>query len=395
MMESGDENYQELVEINQSIAELRDYVLDMFSMCPPIVCDWYLMSEERQELALDAVDSVLNIAETDGILHYPCLRDWNNARYIPGYGLLPVPEPRKSSVTGDSLRKMINILELIRDLIINDQRTTKRDIYYQMFVNFSSQIEVDRLVAISVALLQVPRLFLGVMATSKGLVVGDLKYTNVEGVTVDCNLAVGGDTIPQDVSSIHVTCSDARFILVVEKDAVFQRLLEEGILTSVLAPLIMITGKGVPDLATRQLLYHLSSYLRIPVIILTDCDPYGMDIFLMYKYGSLAMTWANEPLAVPSSVWLGLLPTDLDEFNISSDCMKPHSDQDHKKMLELNKRAYLDPDQFDDCEELKIQLETMWKVGRKAEIQQLVDIADPGFLTHQFLPRKIARCSWV
>ena len=42
MMESGDENYQELVEINQSIAELRDYVLDMFSMCPPIVCDWLL-----------------------------------------------------------------------------------------------------------------------------------------------------------------------------------------------------------------------------------------------------------------------------------------------------------------------------------------------------------------
>ena len=55
----------------------------------------------------------------------------------------------------------------------------------------------------------------------------------------------------------------------------------------------------------------------------------------------------------------------MDEFNISSDCMKPHSDQDHKKMLELNKRAYLDPDQFDDCEELKIQLETMWKVGRR------------------------------
>ena len=52
--------------------------------------------------------------------------------------------------------------------------------------------------------------YLGVMATSKGLVVGDLKYTNVEGVTVDCNLAVGGDTIPQDVSSMTVTCSDAR-----------------------------------------------------------------------------------------------------------------------------------------------------------------------------------------
>ena len=50
----------------------------------------------------------------------------------------------------------------------------------------------------------------GVMATSKGLVVGDLKYTNVEGVTVDCNLAVGGDTIPQDVSSIYNISTDAR-----------------------------------------------------------------------------------------------------------------------------------------------------------------------------------------
>ena len=42
-------------------------------------------------------------------------------RYIPGYGLLPVPEPRKSSVTGDSLRKMINILELIRKCSVQFQ----------------------------------------------------------------------------------------------------------------------------------------------------------------------------------------------------------------------------------------------------------------------------------
>jgi len=393
MIESGDDYDHVSEDVSESLAKLSVYVHNLFSMCPPLVCDWYLMSDERQELALAAVDSALNQAEADGILHYPCISDWNNARYTPGYGLTQVPQPKLSSVTGDSLGKMRLILELIRDLIINNQRTTKRDIFYQMFVHFVSQTEVDRLVAISVATLQVPRLVLGVMATSKGLVVGDLKYTNVEGVTVDCNLAVGGDSIPQDVSSIYNISTDARFILVVEKDAVFQRLLEEGILTSVLAPLIMITGKGVPDLATRQLLYHLSSHLCLPVLILTDCDPYGLDIFLMYKFGSLAMTWAAEPLAVPSSVWLGFLPTDLEEFCISSSCMKLHSDQDRKKMIELSRREYLDPEA--DNEELSFQLETMWKVGRKAEIQQLVDISEPCFLTHQFLPRKIARCSWV
>ena len=45
---------------------------------------------------------------------------------------------------------------------------------------------MGRLVSVTVAMLQVPRLMHGVMVTSKGLVVGDLTYTNTEGVTVDC-----------------------------------------------------------------------------------------------------------------------------------------------------------------------------------------------------------------
>ena len=36
----------------------------------------------------------------------------------------------------------------------------------------------------------------------------------------------------------------------------------------------MITGKGVPDLATRQLVRMLHSHASLPVLILTDCDPY-------------------------------------------------------------------------------------------------------------------------
>ena len=42
-----------------------------------------------------------------------------------------------------------------------------------------------------------PRLYLGVVATSKGLVVGNICYVNSEGVRVDCRLAAGGETIPQ------------------------------------------------------------------------------------------------------------------------------------------------------------------------------------------------------
>ena len=99
----------------------------------------------------------------------------------------------------------------------------------------------------------------------------------------------------------------------------------------------MITGKGVPDLATRQLVHMLHSHARLPVLILTDCDPYvlsgieifntelkmtnfryGLEICLVYKYGALASAWAAEPLAVASSAWLGLLPSDLPRLDLGT-----------------------------------------------------------------------------
>ena len=70
---------------------------------------------------------------------------------------------------------------------------------YENFALFSNQGEVDRLVAELVALLQVPRLMLGVVATSKGLVVGDLSYLNDEDIWVDCSLTGKGfPTWPPD-----------------------------------------------------------------------------------------------------------------------------------------------------------------------------------------------------
>ena len=57
--------------------------------------------------------------------------------------------------------------------------------------------------------------------------------------------------------------------------------------------------------ATRQLVYRLTIQFILPVVILTDCDPYGFEIALTYKFGSLAMAWAPERLAVPSAIWLG------------------------------------------------------------------------------------------
>ena len=60
------------------------------------------------------------------------------------------------------------------------------------------------------------------------------------------------DVACQTVCSVawQAMCVPCRFILVIEKDAVFQRLFEDSFPS--LEPSIMVTGKGMPDMATRE-----------------------------------------------------------------------------------------------------------------------------------------------
>ena len=150
-------------EINASLEELVSDSILSRSLQPPLSSEWHDMEEEeRRQLILERIEEALGVTEEeeeDAFLSYPSVGDWANVRYAPGYGLLPAETPKLSRISGDSLRKLVRILGVMRDLVINNTRTTKRDIYYQMFVEFSSQTEVDRLVSVTV--LQV----LGIIAT--------------------------------------------------------------------------------------------------------------------------------------------------------------------------------------------------------------------------------------
>lgn len=50
-----------------------------------------------------------------------------------------------------------------------------------------------------------------------------------------------------------------RFVIVVEKDAIFQRLVEDGFAENTES--ILVTAKGMPDMATRAFLHSLCSAL--------------------------------------------------------------------------------------------------------------------------------------
>lgn len=67
--------------------------------------------------------------------------------------------------------------------------------------------------------------------------------------------------VQTDIQSIQLA-AEVAWILVVEKDAVFQTLCRAGVTTHPKLPGhgILITGKGYPDVATRDLVAALSRY---------------------------------------------------------------------------------------------------------------------------------------
>lgn len=122
--------------------------------------------------------------------------------------------------------------------------------------------------------------FVGLLATAKGLVAGNMTITLIDDHVVNCTVP-GGALIPQIASNVISVRAKARFVLVVEKDAAFQKLLEEN--CPRVLNCILVTGKGYPDVATRMLVRLLSEEMGLPVYVLVDADPFGVDIMLIYR----------------------------------------------------------------------------------------------------------------
>ena len=70
-----------------------------------------------------------------------------------------------------------------------------------------------------------------------------------DGKEVDCSQSVTGQLVPQIIDDIELMTSSAKIVLLIEKDATFQKLMQDPAVTS---KAILITAKGMPDLNTRQ-----------------------------------------------------------------------------------------------------------------------------------------------
>merc|ERR1711971_1233493 len=129
------------------------------------------------------------------------------------------------------------------------------------------------------------------------------------------------------ISEAMLSCNDeeiqvgaAHCVLVVEKDTFFQHLLQSRLLATL--PLILVTGRGYPDLLTRRILQRLQRIApRSPQVYLGDYDPHGMHIFLVYR------------ASCPFLKWIGMHEVDVRKLPVSASIPFTKRDEALRSML--------------------------------------------------------------
>ncbi|CAE7812034.1 TOP6A [Symbiodinium sp. KB8] len=311
------------------------------------------------------------IAELDRIV----LRDKLSVRPFVGTSTV-----RKTAI-------MTRVMQLVHEVLSKNIHTTKRDLFYTDVKLFKSQEESNAVLDDVACMAGCTRTSLHVVASEKGVVVGRLQFRE-DGDFIDCSrMGVGGKAIPPFIDKITELTSDAKFVLLVEKDAAFMRLAEDRFYNKY--PCVIITAKGQPDVATRLFLRKVKMTLGIPVLGLVDADPYGLKILSVYMSGSKAMSYDSASLTTPDIKWLGVRPSDLDKYAIPEQCRLPMTEKDIKTGKDLLKEDFIASNPAWHAE-----LQTMVTSKVKAEIQSLSSYGFQ-YLTEVYLPQKLADGDWI
>lgn len=272
------------------------------------------------------------------------------------------------------------VMEICFQILTEEKRVTQRELFYKLLCHspdyFSSQLQVNRSIQDVVSLLRCSRFSLGIMASSRGLIAGRVILQGPNQEVVDCSACgssghpISGDLDYLDKLSVR---TDARYIIVVEKHAIFQRLAEDRMFHHI--PSILVTAKGYPDIATRFLLHRISrNFPKLPILALVDWNPAGLAILCTFKFGSIGM--GLEAYRYACNVkWLGMRGDDLEL--IPEPSLVPLRPRDLQIAKSLNSSGIL-PETY------REELARMVQSGKRAEIEALY------FHGYDFLGKYIA-----
>ena len=228
---------------------------------------------------------------------------------------------------------------------------------------------------------------MGIMHDAKGKIVGNMVIRS-KGYEIDLSrMGSGAYAIPPNVDKLEIVSVDAEYVLVVEKDAIFERLNEEEFWKK--NRCILVTGKGQPDRSTRRMVRRLWEEFNLPVYVLTDADSYGFYIYSVYRSGSISLSYESERLATPGARFLGVAVSDIERYKIPKNFIIKATERDIKRAKELLSYPW-----FKESKAWVRELELFIERGEKVEIEALSGHGFK-FLSQTYIPEKISTGSFL
>jgi len=276
-----------------------------------------------------------------------------------------------------------------RELVEEGITTSLRDMYYALKRTIpgtkentvEEQGESDPVVVDIETMLDILREELHLNADVRGRVVGNVVIKD-RGDTVDWSkLGSGGWSIPSNVENVEIKSVDADYILLIEKNAAFERLHEDKFWKE--NNCVLMTSQGQAARGIRRLASRLSEDHKLPLYIFTDGDAYGWYIYSVIKWGSMNLAHVSDRLGTPNAKFLGLTMTDIEKYELENYTIKA-TDVDIKRAKELKDYVWFQ------APEWQKEIDKMIKSERKAELEAL---SSKGlrFITETYLPEKIGK----
>jgi len=312
------------------------------------------------------------------------------------YGSKKIERSAKSLDGAMMLLRTMYMVDFIKEMIKVKKSSTLREMYYISegwdLAKFHSQNESNLLAEDLEVITSCMREDFKLRPEEDGArVIGNLTIEeltrNNRRKKIHCQDDVGdsGYSIPYNVEpeKINFKSIDADFIIAIETGGMFDRLVENRFDTSYRA--ILVHLKGQPARSTRRFIKRMNEASNIPVVVFTDCDPWSFRIFASLSYGAIKTAHISEYLATPSSQFLGVTPSDIENYKLPTDVL---SREDIKSL----KSELTDP-RFQDSfwkNEIKLQL----KIGKKSEQQALAKYG-LDYVTDTYLPEKLSEMGMI
>lgn len=288
------------------------------------------------------------------------------------------------------------VSEACKELIDSGKTTSIRDLYYMTKHTlgetkqntFEEQDESDPIIEDLEVAVDSLREELHLFATGRGSMVGPLTIRD-SGDTIDLRrMGSGGWSVPSIVEEhvVQFGKSEAKYVLLVEKDAVWKRFNEDKYWQR--EKCIIITGQGQPPRGVRRLVQRMHSELKLPVYVLVDNDPWGLYIYSVLKQGSINLAYESMRMAVPDARFVGLSSFDKLTYKLPANVAIKMNEQDNARAKQMLAYPWFRAKQWQQ------EIQEMVKSGVKFELEAL-SRRGISFITEEYLPKKLEDRDWL